>query len=197
MSNDMRPFRITRWAALVVMCLVSRARADDEVPPDAQQVIAEFDKKATALAQKAEADLQRVQEAAVAKLKVLQDQYCRAAKLDAALAVREQIRRIIGLRPDPGVLHLTAEDLGKTLLFDVIGSTEGSVWGTEVFTGDSHLAAAAVHSGVLKPGQRGAVRVRVIAGQKGYEGSTKNGVESQPYGPWGVSFTVGLGPALP
>ena len=93
--------------------------------------------------------------------------------------------------------ELPSEAQEVTMTFEVIGKTEGSVWGSEVFTADSHLAAAAVHSGVLKVGQRGAVRVRIIGGQQSYAGSKKNGVESLAYGPWKVSFTVAPGPALP
>jgi hypothetical protein len=72
----------------------------------------------------------------------------------------------------------------------VTGSTEGSVWGSEVFTSDSHLGAAAVHSGVLQPGQKGVIKVRVLGPQKSFMASTRNGVTSNAYGPWHISFTV-------
>lgn len=184
-------------SALLLLLGAPGAWAQDALPAAAQQIITQYDKQAAAVRARADAELKKFQEEAVAKLKVLQDASCRAARLDEALRLREEARRIIGLRPDPGILHLTSEDIGSTMLFDVVGAAEGSLWGSEVFTGDSSLAAAAVHSGVLRPGQRGAVRVRVIGGQASYAGSTSNGVSSQPYDAWNVSFTVEPGPPLP
>lgn len=188
---------LLRAGVALVMFFASGAWAQDALPAAAQQIIAQYDKQAAAVRAKADAELKKYQDDAVAKLKVLQDASCRAARLDEALRLREEARRIIGLRPDPGILHLTSEDIGSTMLFEVVGAVEGSLWGSEVFTGDSNLASAAVHSGVLRPGQRGAVRVRVIAGQTSYAGSTSNGVSSQPYDAWNVSFTVEPGPPLP
>jgi hypothetical protein len=74
---------------------------------------------------------------------------------------------------------------------EVKGTTTGSVWGTEVYTSDTHLGAAAVHQGLLKPGERDVLKVKVIAGQNEYLGTTKNGVTSQSYGAWSVSFVIG------
>ena len=92
--------------------------------------------------------------------------------------------------PDPGEVLASPQDVGKSYLYEVTGSAEGSIWGTEVYTTESHLASAAVHAGVLAPGEKGVVRVRIIAGQKSYLGSTHNGVTSEGYGPWNCSFTV-------
>jgi hypothetical protein len=72
----------------------------------------------------------------------------------------------------------------------VTGSTDGGVWGSEVYTTDSSLAAAAVHAGVLKAGEKAVIKVRIIAGQKSYLATTHNGVTSQDWGPWTTSFTV-------
>jgi hypothetical protein len=43
---------------------------------------------------------------------------------------------------------------------------------------------------VLAPGEKGLVKVRVLAGQKSFRGSTLHGVTSLEYGPWHISFTV-------
>jgi len=48
-----------------------------------------------------------------------------------------------------------------------------------------------VHQGLLKPGERDVLKVKVIAGQAQYAGSTKNGVTSNDDGPWSVSFVIG------
>lgn len=135
-------------------------------------------------------EVQQVIDDAVAQLTAIQARHTRAGELDEAVAVRDEIRRLRGIRPDPGVLRVTANDIGQVLLFELTGAASGEVWGTEVFTGDSHLGSACVHAGVLKPGERGLVRVQVIAGQREYFESTRNGVPSRPYGPWPVSFAV-------
>jgi hypothetical protein len=40
------------------------------------------------------------------------------------------------------------------------------------------IAAAAVHSGALRLGESGYVRVTVLSGQQSYQGSEQNGVKS-------------------
>ncbi len=72
----------------------------------------------------------------------------------------------------------------------MVGSTSGFVWGTDDYTTDSQLAVAAVHAGVLKPGERGRVRVRVVDGLVTYEGTTRNGVTSRSWGSYASSFRV-------
>jgi hypothetical protein len=78
----------------------------------------------------------------------------------------------------------------KTFIVQVTGSTDGIVWGDEVYTDDSTLAAAAVHAGILKPGEQGFVAITTLPGQKSYRGSDKNGVSSRPYAEWYGSFTI-------
>lgn len=48
-----------------------------------------------------------------------------------------------------------------------------------------------MHQGLLKPGERDVLKVKVIAGQAQDVGSTKNGVTSNDDGPWSVSFVIG------
>src|SRR5262249_23617549 len=83
----------------------------------------------------------------------------------------------VGL-PDPGNLTGYHDKIGKTFLFKVTGSGTGSLWGTGVYTSDSLLAAAAVHAGVLKPGQTGLVKVTIVAPPPTFAGSTQNGIRS-------------------
>ena len=71
------------------------------------------------------------------------------------------------------------------------GCTDGSaVWGTEVYTGDSSVCAAAVHAGVITAEAGGEVLASYAPGQDAYTGSTQNGVTTNEYGSWGNSFTV-------
>jgi hypothetical protein len=79
---------------------------------------------------------------------------------------------------------------GASFVVQVIGSTSGTVWGTGPYTDDSSIAAAAVHDGLLKPGELGMVRVIVDRGRQAYAASSRNGVATQPYGPWEGSFRL-------
>jgi hypothetical protein len=76
------------------------------------------------------------------------------------------------------------------------GSLQGQVWGTGIYSDDSHVALAAVHAGVLKPGQTGTVRVRILPGRARYDGSIRNGVASQNWAEWDGSFEFVTEPAL-
>ena len=63
------------------------------------------------------------------------------------------------------------------------------VWGTDVYSIDSHVCRAALHAGAVGPAG-GAVRVIILPGLGAYLGNTRNGVESRDYGPWTASFQV-------
>jgi hypothetical protein len=161
------------------------------LPDDANELASQYEATVADIRAKAEAQITPHRERAIAALQALQDKYTRMARLDEAVAIRDKIRQLSGVRDDPGALHVTEEDIGKTMVFLVTGATQpGAVWGTDVYTSDSHLGSVAVHAGVLKAGQKGIVRVKVRPGQSEYKASTKNGVTSMPYGAWGVSFSV-------
>ncbi len=91
---------------------------------------------------------------------------------------------------DPGNLEGLPKQVGKVYYFRVTGSTTGSVYGTGVYTTDSALATAAVHAGVLRPGETGVVRVRLVAGRSSYAGSTRNGVTSGSWNSYPTAYTV-------
>lgn len=160
------------------------------VPPEVLKIAEEYDKEAQAIHAAADEKLDSLRAKTVRKMRPLQDKYTREAKLDEALAIRSQIHRIRGIRPDPGMLRADPGSVGKSFFFEVVGSTAGAVWGTEVYTTDSNLATAAVHSGALKPGEKGVVKAVILPGRSSYEPSTRNGVASQAWGEWGVSFRV-------
>jgi hypothetical protein len=102
---------------------------------------------------------------AVEQLEPLQKQFFRAGELGKALATLVQIQTLRGqaqnILPDPGNL-LGFAHVGKTYHFRVTGSNQGPLWGTDIYTADSCLAAAAVHAGALKPGEEAVVRVSVV-----------------------------------
>jgi hypothetical protein len=78
------------------------------------------------------------------------------------------------------------------MVFDVTGDAEaGPLWGTDVYTHDSALSAAAVHAGVLASGERGFVRVTwVDTVNVSFVGSERNGIRSASYGPWPSGFRI-------
>jgi hypothetical protein len=68
-------------------------------------------------------------------------------------------------------------------------TTSMMVWGTDVYTDDSNICAAALHAGVVGPAG-GGVRVLPRAGLPAFRGSTRNGVTTLDYGPWERAFTL-------
>ena len=66
----------------------------------------------------------------------------------------------------------------------------GSLWGTDVYTGDSALAVAAVHAGLVNAGETAVVKVTVEQPLAQYQGSVRNGVTSQDYGQYGTAYRM-------
>jgi hypothetical protein len=83
-----------------------------------------------------------------------------------------------------GGMHGLCDTAGATYYFRVRGQLEGQIWGTDVYTRDSTLGAAAVHAGLLKPEETGILRVTVVPARDSYPGSARNGVTTQDYGPF-------------
>jgi len=119
-----------------------------------------------------------------------------AAGMDRISAVPDPVRKPknkapeIRAEPDPGTLGNYRNQIGKSFYFQVTGSVAFTVWGTGIYTDDSHLGTAAVHAGVLRAGQKGVVKVTMLAGQANYAGTTRNGVTSHPYQAWNASYRV-------
>jgi hypothetical protein len=170
------------------------APASEPLPADAQVLVTAFDGDSAAIRQKAEQEIQAKRQALINALQALQDSYTREAKLDEAVAIRNTIRQLrvshLNLKPDPGNLYEYASRVGETFYFDVTGQVGYSIWGSEVYTADSHLATAAVHAGVLKVGQRGIVKVTIVKSPESHRGSTANGVASANWGSYTASYTV-------
>jgi hypothetical protein len=82
----------------------------------------------------------------------------------------------------PATMDHYARQYGKVFSFRLTGAPGGSVWGTDVYTLDSALGTAAIHAGILKPGETKMVKVRVIQSPLQFTGSNKNGVNSAAYG---------------
>jgi hypothetical protein len=176
-----------------------RAGSDPSAIPDlpaaAKEVLKQHEEEVAEVEKKAEAEVKKHRDKALTELKKLQDLFCKDAKLDEAVAVRDLIRTVrdgvTTAAADPGYINNGADDIGKVFFYEVTGVATGqSIWGTDVYTTGSHCGMAAVHCGLLKPDQKGVVKVTILPGQGSYEGSTRNSVSSFAYGPWGVSFKV-------
>jgi hypothetical protein len=81
---------------------------------------------------------------------------------------------------------------GKRLTF-VCHATDGAtaiLYGTDTYTADSPICAAAIHAGALRAGQAGVVSIDVGRGAKEFRGSQRNGLTSRSYGASPYSYTV-------
>lgn len=82
----------------------------------------------------------------------------------------------------PVNMHGLCDVPGVTYYYRITGLAEGQVWGTDTYTRDSVLGAAAVHAGLLDPGETGVLRVTIVPPLKSYAGTTRNGVTTSDYG---------------
>jgi len=82
-------------------------------------------------------------------------------------------------------------EVGKTLKFKCpAGGAEASVWGTDTYTIDSSICNAAAHAGKFTRDSGGPVTIEMRPGESSYQGSTRNGVTTNDYGPYRQSFVV-------
>jgi hypothetical protein len=63
-----------------------------------------------------------------------------------------------------------------------------TVWGTDIYTSDSSICTAAVHSGLITFQQGGTVTIELRPGRNIYGSSERNGVTTNSYGSWQQSF---------
>jgi hypothetical protein len=82
-------------------------------------------------------------------------------------------------------------DSGKTYKFKCpAAGKESSVWGTDIYTIDSSICTAAVHSGKFALETGGPVTIELRPGESAYKGSTRNGITTNDFGPYGSSFVL-------
>jgi hypothetical protein len=68
------------------------------------------------------------------------------------------------------------------------GGTAHSVWGSDVYTADSSICTAGVHSGLISYQQGGTVTIEMRPARPIYGSSERNGVTTSPYGFYQRSF---------
>lgn len=107
---------------------------------------------------------------------------------------RRQLRKLLEqnyIASDaPGSMHGLCDTVGATYYFRITGVREGQLWGTDVYTRDSTLGAAAVHAGLLDPGETAVLRVTIVQPPKSFPGTTRNGVTSSDYGDFPHAWTL-------
>lgn len=69
----------------------------------------------------------------------------------------------------------------------------GSIWGTDVYTDDSSICGAGVHTGTISKETGGDVTIEMVAGQTAYQGTLRNGIQTTGYGGWHGSYVVVAG----
>ena len=83
-----------------------------------------------------------------------------------------------------------ADPIGATYYFRVTGEENGMAWGTDVYSGDSRIALAAVHAGLVKVGHKAVIRVVSVAPPPAFTGSLRHGVTTHDFGRYGSAYTI-------
>lgn len=112
-----------------------------------------------------------------------------------------------GQVPAPGPAPVAAPQVieagcsfNATEIHDAMGSShmvscppgcaeQGGLWGTDVYTGDSGICRAAIHSGLISP-NGGPVIVVLDVGRPAYRGTVRYGIRSNDYGSYNSSFRL-------
>jgi hypothetical protein len=170
------------------------AGGETALPSDAQEISQTHETLVAALEKRTEQRILAAGRTASAPLERLMKELCRDEKLDDALVVREAIRQMTSVvrdvQRDPGHLPAGAA-VGQVYYFELVGHPmAGSLYGTDIYTNDSTLATAVVHTGLLAAGEKGVVKVTVLPGQESYVSSTRCGITSSSYGNWSLSYKM-------
>jgi LCCL domain len=131
---------------------------------------------------------------AIEQLGGMQKELFRSGDLGKAIGTFVQIQalatRANHVLPDPGNLK-AFHQIGRTFYFRVAASQEGTVWGTDHYTSDSHLGSAAMHAGALELGEEGVVRVTMVdMSRMTIRGCMRHGVMSHDWSSYPVGYRV-------
>lgn len=90
----------------------------------------------------------------------------------------------------PATMHGLCDTIGTSYYFRVIGQIDGSLWGSDVYTGDSLIGTAAVHAGLVKPLEVAVLKVTVVTPPPSFAGSVRHGVTSHDFGRYGSAYRL-------
>lgn len=185
---------------LFMVTLVSYSafgETEDPTPPAVKEVLKQYDEEVAEIQREVDKKINARKRAAIRQLMILQDKLCKQGRLEEAMKIRDHIRQILtettsGIQQAPSTAaSLTKRTVGEKYLLKVKGATTGGyVYGTGIYTIDSNIAMAAVHSGVLKSGESGIIKLTILGPQTSFTKSTKNGITSYTYGNYGSSYKV-------
>jgi hypothetical protein len=126
-------------------------------------------------------------------MKVIQElvaYFDRAGRLGKADIAKLLDQGFLAADAPPTMMGL-CETAGATYYFRVRGNTSGTIWGTDVYTGDSQIALAAVHAGLVKPDDEAIVKVTVVTPPGQFQGCARHGVTSHDFGRFGSAYRIG------
>lgn len=162
-----------------------------------KEILEQLNDEITVLQKEADKKINVTKRNIIRQLMIVQDKLCKEGRLDEAVKIRNYIRQTKiekkgEVRPDPGIFHGgSGGKVGESILYKVKGVTSGGrIYGSDIYTTGSHLGMTSVHSGALKKGETGIVKVTLLGRQDSYAGTTRNGIRSVAYGNYGSSFKV-------
>jgi hypothetical protein len=90
---------------------------------------------------------------------------------------REEVEEANTFYP-PGTLITSGGCFGAKTRYRITGHDDGRVYGTDVYSLDSYVETAAVHAGLVQPGEEKVLLVEIIPSPPRFKGSTRNGITS-------------------
>lgn len=109
---------------------------------------------------------------------------------DREAPIRKKAEELKALRPEDVSRQEVGADAVVLVRGVVSGHGSGIIWGSDPYTLDSNLRTTAVHSGVLRDGELGLVRILVFAGGTEYPSVERNGVQPNTWGKYHSSYTI-------
>lgn len=88
----------------------------------------------------------------------------------------------------PETLNLLSESKFRVFCDRDCALAPARLKGTQVYTSDSSFCRAAIHAGVIENFTGGKATVEMLPGQDSYQGSTRNGIQSESSGAHQASF---------
>jgi hypothetical protein len=83
------------------------------------------------------------------------------------------------------------QDNGQTYTFECPkGGSPIAIWGSDVYTADSSICTAAVHTGKITLEDGGRVTIEMRPGRPVYGSTTRNGITSNTFGEFAHSFVI-------
>jgi len=206
-SAELLALQQIAYPALLAAC----ENTDPEVVHRAEQLISQIRKAVSADdLEFQESDSVVTDKSQIAGVIDLQSLRVDCAALGEQQLKFEMLRRIelggegqTGAMPDPGNLINYQNQVGKTFYFQLTGYQQnargGYVLGTDGYTLDSTVWMAAMHAGLLQPGQSKVVGVTILGPQNTYSGSRRNNITSGDWGalPGAFRFKTGRAAAMP